>query len=58
MREDWIRIRIDHELFQRYKIVCIKTDLSIPKQTHEIIKNFVDIQESNLEKLEIRDGKN
>jgi hypothetical protein len=58
MREDWIRIRIDHELFQRYKIVCIKNDLSIPKQTHEIIKNFVDIQESNLEKLEIRDGKN
>ena len=29
-------------------MVCIKNDLSLPKQTTQLIKHFVEIQEENL----------
>ena len=46
----WLRVRIDEQILKEYKILCIENDLSIPKQTNEIIKNFVRIQKDNLEK--------
>jgi hypothetical protein len=41
------RIRIHPHLYKRYKILCAKNDLSIPKQTAELIRKFVEVQEEN-----------
>lgn len=46
-----VRIIIPTELYKRYKLQCVRLDLSIPKQTAELIKNFVEIQERNQEAL-------
>ena len=47
MEERVVRIRIHPHLFRRFKIICAENDLSIPKQTMELIRKFVDIQEEN-----------
>lgn len=46
-----VRIRVNEELYKRYKIVCIEKDLSVPKQTAALIKNFVEIQEENNQRI-------
>lgn len=40
-----IRIRIPKELLKSYKVICVEKDLSLPKQTAELIRKFVEIQE-------------
>lgn len=45
MKERVVRIRIPEHLFKRYKLICVKKDLSIPKQTAEIIRKFVEVFE-------------
>jgi hypothetical protein len=52
MKDDFLRVRISEDLYKRYKILCIKKNLSIPLQTNALIKNFVDIQEDNEKKIE------
>lgn len=47
MKEVIVRIRIHPHLFKRFKIVCVKNDLSIPKQTAELLRKFVEVQEEN-----------
>lgn len=47
MKEHELRIRIPAKLFKRYKHLCIEMDLSLPRQTMQIIENFLDIQERN-----------
>ena len=50
-----IRFRMPLSLFKRYKCVCVEKNLSIPKQTLEILRKFVEVQEENIEKMkEIR----
>lgn len=48
MKQTWLRIRVNSDLIKRYKKICIDNDLSIPKQTSQLIKHFVEIQEENL----------
>lgn len=45
------RIRIPDELYKRYKIICTELDLSIPKQSAELIRQFVEIQEENKKRI-------
>ena len=52
MREKILRVRIPDELYKRYKILCVHRDLSLPKQSIELINNFVDVQEKNYAILE------
>lgn len=48
MKEEKVaRIRIHPHLYKRYKILCAKNDLSIPKQTEALIRKFVEVQEEN-----------
>jgi hypothetical protein len=47
-KERVVRIRIHPLLMKRYKVVCLDLDLSIPKQTTELIRKFVEIQEQNM----------
>lgn len=47
MMERVVRIRIPNVLYKKYKMVCAQNDLSIPKQTAQIIRNFIEIDESN-----------
>ncbi len=47
MNEKSIRIRIPEFIFKKYKIICAQKDLSIPKQTSAIIKEFIQIHEEN-----------
>lgn len=46
-----MRIRIPHSLYKNFKVVCTQKDLSIPKQTTELIKKFVEIQEEDNERM-------
>ena len=48
MSEKIVRIRIEENLFRKYKVLCVEMDLSIPRQTEELIKKFIDIQMENL----------
>jgi hypothetical protein len=47
MQEKSVRIRIHPHLYKRFKLVCVKYELSIPKQTGELIRKFVEMQEEN-----------
>lgn len=48
MEERVVRMRIHPHLYKRYKIICTEKGLSLPRQTAELIRKFVDIQEENL----------
>jgi len=52
MKQLELRVRLTAELLHRYQIVCVKNKLSLPKQTAAIIKDFVEIQERNLELMD------
>ena len=45
-----MRLRIPEDVWKRFKTLCIQLDLSVPKQTTHLMRNFCDIQEENLEK--------
>lgn len=47
MTEKIVRIRIKDAVFKKYKMICIEKDLSIPKQTTQLIKKFIEICEEN-----------
>jgi hypothetical protein len=49
MKEFVVRIRISDDVYKKYKHFCIDNDLSIPKQTEALIKNFINVQECNNE---------
>lgn len=46
-----MRFQIPEELYKRYKILCVQKDLSIPKQTRELIRKFVEIHEENEKRI-------
>jgi hypothetical protein len=45
------RVYIDDELYKKYKHICVEKDLSMPKQTSELIRQFVNIQEENEKRI-------
>lgn len=45
--EKVVRIRVHPHLYKRYKVLCARNDLSVPKQTAALIRKFVEIQEEN-----------
>lgn len=47
MEEKSVRIRVHPHLYKRFKVVCAQNDLSMTKQTVELIRKFVEIQEEN-----------
>jgi hypothetical protein len=51
LKKQEIRFLMEENLAVRFKILCIKLNLSRQKQLTEIIKNFVEIQEENLKRL-------
>lgn len=47
MKESVVRIRIHPVLLKKYRMICLKNDLSLPKQTTELIRKFVEVDEIN-----------
>lgn len=47
MKEKVIRMRVHEHLYKRFQILCIQNDLSMTKQTAELIRKFVEMQEEN-----------
>jgi len=47
MKKREIRFEVPMQLFKRYKILCMKMELSATKQTCSLIQHFVDVQEKN-----------
>ena len=45
--EPVIRLRIEKEIFKKYKMLCLDLDLSISKQTEALIAKFVEVQQEN-----------
>jgi len=52
MEHSFLKVRVSPDLYKRYRILCIKKDLSLQHQTVALIKNFVVIQEDNDNKIE------
>lgn len=46
----FIRVRVPEEVHKRFKMHCIKNQVSVPKQTTELLRKFVEIHDQN-EKL-------
>lgn len=46
MEQRELRVRIHPHLLKRYKLICVEKDLSVPKQTAELIRHFVEFFES------------
>lgn len=51
MDQKVIRMKIPNVLYKRFKVICAKLELSMPKQNAELIRTFVDIQEENERRL-------
>jgi hypothetical protein len=51
MEERVLRLRIHPVLYQRYKVICVKNKLSIPKQTSELVRHFVENMEDYEENI-------
>jgi hypothetical protein len=47
MKEHVMRVRIPESLYKRFRLLCVIKDLSVPKQTAALLKQFVEIQEEN-----------
>lgn len=47
MKEFVVRVRIPEDVYKRFKIICVKRDLSIPKQVAELMRKFVEIREKD-----------
>lgn len=47
MKECVVRIRIPPHIYKKYRLICLKNDLSVPKQTAELIRKFVEIREKD-----------
>lgn len=52
MQEKVVRIRIHEHLYRRFKVICAEKDLSIPKQTAELIRKFVETLDENKRRAE------
>lgn len=46
-----LRFRITDDLYKKYKVVCAELELSIPKQGAQLIENFVQVQQENIDKI-------
>lgn len=47
MKVKEMRITIPENLYKRYRILCLENDLSVPKQTIQLLTKFVEIHEEN-----------
>ncbi len=47
MKERVVRMRIPEFLFKKFKVICVEKDLSLPKQTAELIRKFIEVDETN-----------
>lgn len=41
-----VRMVMPEVLYKKYKLICVQRDLSMPKQTQELIRKFVEIHEN------------
>lgn len=51
MEEKVVRLRVHPHLYKRFKVICAQMELSIPKQTAELIRKFVEVHEENAKLL-------
>jgi|HubBroStandDraft_4_1064222.scaffolds.fasta_scaffold237766_2 hypothetical protein len=47
MKDRMVKMRIREDIYLRYRAFCALKDLSVPKQTTQLIEQFVKIQEEN-----------
>jgi hypothetical protein len=47
-----VRFLMEDALYLEFKLICVKNNLSVPKQLTGIVKNFIEIMNSNEKRLE------
>lgn len=47
IKDKQIHVRVPEEILDKVKIICIEKKLSFPKMMTQLLKNFIDIDESN-----------
>lgn len=52
MKERVVRLRIPEVLYKKYKVFCAENDLSMPKQTAELIRECLKIDPDNKSRME------
>lgn len=48
MKQKEMRFLVPAELYKKYKMLCLEMDLSVPKQSAQLIEQFVKMQNDNL----------
>ncbi len=51
MENKEMRFLLPEPIWKRYKILCVELDISLPKQTAELIRHFVEVHEHNLNSI-------
>jgi hypothetical protein len=47
MKECVVRIRVHELVYKKYRIACLEKNLSVPKQTMELIRKFLENYDTN-----------
>jgi len=47
MKDKMLHLRVPEDLLKKYKILCIQKNLSLPKQTTQLIESFCKTLEMN-----------
>jgi hypothetical protein len=45
MKFKQLRVNIPADIYKKYRLICLEKDLSMPKQTTQLLKSFVEAQE-------------
>ncbi len=53
MSEKFIRIRLNEELFRKYKVYCAMNDLSMTQQTEHIVREFIKAQNDKIKIINV-----
>lgn len=51
MKEKFLKMRVHEHLHKRYKIICAQYGLSMAKQCSALIRQFVEVQEENNQRM-------
>lgn len=54
MNDDFIRIRLPHDLFRKYKVFCAINNLSMTQQTEHLVREFIKQQSEKIKIVNLK----
>jgi hypothetical protein len=53
MSDKFIRVRLNDELFRKYKVYCALNDRSMTQQTEHIVREFIKVQNEKVKIINV-----